>query len=544
MSNNKLKITPLGGLGEIGLNCQIWETESGIVLVDCGLMFPDALQFGIDLVIPPIDLILKKRDKVKAIVLTHGHEDHIGALPWLVRYFEGLDIYGSRFTLALVENKLREKKLLSKVNLNIVTEDTVLNLCDMTFNFLPTMHSIPQSFGLGVETPCGKIIHTGDFKLGEARNSYLDRFEAFAQDDLLLLMSDSTNVESDGFSGTEYNVKNSLRQVFYNAKGRVIITLFSSHIERINSVFEMAKEFNRGVVISGRSLFNNIETAKNLGLLESLPPLYSDQELPDISDDRIIILATGSQGEPMSALVRITSGEHKQIKIREGDTVIMSSRAIPGNAQAVNRMINSMYKLGARVFHNHMHATGHAHKEELRSMLNLVKPKYFVPMHGEYRHLACHIELAVECGVKKENTYMLDDCEELVFSDNKVELGAKIAAPPILIDGKGIGDVGALILKERQLLGSDGVVVVSLLLDAMTNEIISGPEVISRGFVFTEMLDHIIEDSKCLVLDAVEARKSTDDLTKLSDKIRSSLRGFFRAAIGRDPIVLPMIIEL
>ncbi len=544
-----MTITPLGGLGEIGLNCQMWDSPKGMVLVDCGLMFPDDLQLGVDVVIPPLDPILEQRDRLLGVVITHGHEDHIGALPWLASVVNGLKIYGSPLTLAFIEHKLRERGLMHRVELNTVTPKSVVTLGDFVFRFLPVSHSIPQGYALAVETPVGRILHTGDFKLDnnapEGMGTRLESFRDFAgKDGVRLLLSDSTNVEVAGHSRPEGVVKEALREIFAAAEGRIVITLFSSHIERIQSVFEIAREFDRAVVISGRSLVNNIERAKDYGYLKNPPQVYTDQAVPELAPERLVILATGSQGEPLSALARITTGEHRQLSIQEGDTVIMSSRAIPGNAPAVNRLINQMYRLGARVFHEGVHATGHAHREELRSMLNAARPQMFVPVHGEFRHMVRHRDLARECGVAAENALILEDGQPLTLFKDGFRLEEKIPAESLLVDGKGVGDVGALVLRERQLLGGAGVVVASIVLDAHTGALLRGPEMISRGFVFTRRFDHILEDAKCLVLDQLENRPENDDATKLGDRIRSSLRGFFRKVMGRDPVVLPVITEI
>ena len=549
MTDPFLTITPLGGLGEIGLNCQMWDSPAGMVLVDCGLMFPDDLQLGVDVVIPPLDPILERKERLLGVVLTHGHEDHIGAVPWLVSFIKGLTLYGSPFTLALVEHKLRERGLMDRAELVRVTPRDDIELGDLRFRFLPVSHSIPQGYALAVDSPVGRVIHTGDFKLDnraiDGRGTNLEQFREFAgKDGARLLLSDSTNVEVAGHSRPEGVVREALRDIFAAAEGRVVITLFSSHIERIQSVFEMAREFDRVVVISGRSLFNNIERAREHGLLQHPPQLYADQAVPDLPPSKVIILATGSQGEPLSALARITMGEHRYLSIQEGDTVIMSSRAIPGNAQAVNRLINQMYKLGARVMHEGVHATGHGHREELRAMLTAVRPDVFVPIHGEFRHMARHRELARECGVAPEHSLMLEDGQPLTLYADSFELGEKIPAESLLVDGKGVGDVGALVLRERQLLGGAGVVVVSLVLDEQTGELLHGPDVVSRGFVFTRRFDHVLEDAKCLVLDQIEERPDNDDITKLGERIRSSMRSFFRKVMGRDPVVLPVIIEL
>ena len=404
-----LTITPLGGLGEIGLNCQKWETQEGVVLVDCGLMFPDDYQLGVDVVIPRFESLVADRDRMAGVVLTHGHEDHIGALPWLVPRCKGLRIHGSPFTLALVEHKLGEHDLLEHVELVPVQPHSVLELAGLTFTFVPVCHSIPQGYALAVDSPVGKIIHTGDFKLDENSlgDPMCEEFRMFAgKEGVRLLLADSTNVEMEGHSRPEKEVYDTLRDIFAHAEGRIVIALFASHIDRIRSVLELAAECERTVLVSGRSLFTNIEKAVALGLLPTPDNLHSDYtgNLPSPAPERTLILATGTQGEPLSALTRIAKGEHRQLSLRAGDTVIMSARVIPGNARAVARVINQAYRHGARVYHDSkrtIHATGHACRDELRAVLHAVRPEYFIPIHGEYRHLAQHGLLAEECGVDK-----------------------------------------------------------------------------------------------------------------------------------------------
>lgn len=551
MTDTFLTITPLGGLGEIGMNCQMWNTPEGCVLVDCGIMFPDDQQLGVDVVIPPLEPILAQRERLLGVVLTHGHEDHIGAVPWLVSFVKGLKVYGSPMTLALVEHKLRERGLLDRAELITVTPEHNLMLGGLRFHFIPVSHSIPQGYALAVDTPVGKVVHTGDFKIDEFPSdgvgTDLPALRNFAgADGVRLLLSDSTNAESEGHTQSEKVVRETFHEIFSEAKGRIVITLFSSHIERIQMVFDMAREFDRAVVVSGRSLVNNIERARDLGFMRMPPELFTDQTIPDVSPERMVVIATGSQGEPLSALSRIASGEHRQLSIMEGDTVIMSSRVIPGNARAVNRLINQMYRMGADVCHDGtrpVHVSGHGRRDELRTMLDAVRPKFFVPIHGEYRHLIQHRDLARDWGIAPERTFILDDGEPLTLLPDTIRLEEKIPADSILVDGKGVGDVGNLVLRERQLLGGDGVVVVVLVLDEETGEVIHGPDMISKGFVFEQQFSHLLEDAKCLVLDHLETSPRLG-IPRLGDRIRSSLRSFFRKVVGRDPVVVPVITEV
>lgn len=547
MTPEHLKITPLGGLGEIGLNCQLWECAGKVTMIDCGLMFPDDFHLGIDVLIPHFGAVRAVRDRLDGIVLTHAHEDHIGALPWIIPELRQPRIYGSRFTLALVEHKLREHELANQVELIPVDASTILELGRLTFHFIPVCHSIPHGFGLGIETPVGRAIHSGDFKIDPAPlygpGTDLELFREFAgPSGVRVLLSDSTNVQRAGFSLTERVVKDSLARVFEEANGRIIVTLFSSHIHRIQEVFDLAREHGRSVIISGKSLATNIDIASSLGDLR-LPPDFHNafSGVPDIPPERSVLIVTGAQGEPLSALSRMVFGGHRQLAIAQGDTVVMSSRVIPGNARDISRLINGMYKLGARVYYENshpVHASGHAHREELKALLLATHPDLFVPIHGEFQHLFLHGELARECGVKPENVIVLEDGQPLSICPDSWQLDPRVAADYTLVDGKGVGDVGATVLRERKILGKEGFVVVSLVINGETREVIQGPQIFSRGFVYEQQLSHLLEDAKCLVIEELE---SCGDLCELGESIRMSLRRFFRGVLDRDPIVAPVI---
>ncbi|MBQ7739200.1 MAG: ribonuclease J [Desulfovibrionaceae bacterium] len=547
MENSYLKITPLGGLGEIGLNCQLWETEHGVVMIDCGIMFPSDELLGVDLLIPHFGAVNEVRDRVCCIILTHGHEDHIGALPWLVPLLKGVRIYGSDFTLALVEHKLLEHNVLDYVELVRCDWQTVIEAAGMRFHFFPVCHSIPQGFALGVETEVGKIIHSGDFKIDPAPLSGpgtdLAALKAFAGDNLRLLFSDSTNVGRLGHSLTEREVRDSLANIFAKARGRIIITLFSSHIQRIQEVFDLATKFGRTVVITGKSLATNIDIAKSLDLVDPPNDFYNAHyELPNLPDDQVVIVATGAQGEPFSALARMTYGAHKDLEIHEGDTVLMSSRIIPGNTTAIIRLINAMYHKGAEVLYegiHSIHASGHAHREELRALIETLKPELFVPVHGEFQHLVKHLQLARECGVAPDNCIFLEDGLPLVLYPTGYELDDPVPVECTLVDGKGVGDVGNQVLRERRLLGAEGLVIVVLVFDAESGIVLKGPEILSKGFTFTTH-NYLLEDAKCLVLDEIENLDSIDEQV-LTEQIRLSLRRFFRNVLGREPVIVSVI---
>ncbi len=541
-------IYPLGGLGEIGMNCMAVRSGKSMFLIDCGLMFPEESLLGVDVVIPCFDFILTNKRMLKGIVLTHGHEDHIGALPWLLNHVD-CPVYGSRFTQALVENKVREHGLEPYVTLRRVKGGDKVRFGDMTVHFIPVCHSIIDGFGLGIETPAGRIVHTGDFKIdrmplnGHATD--MDRFREFSKPGVQLLMSDSTNVERDGYALTEREISESLDEIFSQTSGRLLFTLFSSHIQRMQEIIDLAAKYGRKVAVSGKSMLRNIELARGLDQLRvddgQLVPLEALRNMPD---SEVVIMLTGSQGEPLSAMARLAKEEHRFIKVHKGDMVIMSSRFIPGNTRAITRIINKLYKLGAEVLYERVrgiHASGHAHSEELGVMLDTVKPKFFIPVHGEYRHLVKHSRLAVAHGVATERALVVEDGHPVTFfEDGRIRFEDRIPTDSTYVDGKGVGDVGESVLKERQLLAGDGLVVVTLILDNASGEIVLGPEILSRGFIFEKEYAHLLEDAKCIVLDIYE-NIPPGQTEKLKERIRSSLRRFFRKVLERDPVVLPVV---
>jgi ribonuclease J len=550
-SERMVTVLPLGGLGEIGLNCMLLSTPGSAAVIDCGLMFPDELLLGVDVVIPSFEPILAQAGKVKGIVLTHGHEDHIGALPWILPRLK-VPVYGSRFTLGLVENKLREHFLDDKVDLRPVAAGDTVVLGDFTFHFFPVCHSIIEGFALGVETPVGRMVHTGDFKIDQnpldGHATDLPAIRDFCGPGVKLLCSDSTNVEREGFALTEREIKATLSDIFAQAKGRILITLFSSHIQRMQEIVDLAALHGRKVGVSGKSLSKNIDLARDMGLLRAPDGVLRGnvEDMAGLEDREMVLLVTGSQGEPLAALSRIAMEEHRFIAVRPGDLVIMSSRFIPGNVKAITRVINRLYKLGAEVLYERVqaiHASGHAHKEELRMMLDAVNPEHFIPVHGEYRHLVKHGRLAVEQGVAPDKVIVTEDGGAVTFFEDGFRVEEPRPEEPIYVDGKGVGDVGQSVLKERRLLGGEGMVIVIMVVDQDTGEITHGPDVVSKGFVFEQHYAHVLEDAKCLILDIYESMPQ-GDAKKLKERIRSSLRRFFRKVLDRDPVVVPLVLSL
>ncbi len=547
MSTAQVTLTPLGGLGEIGMNCMALETEQSMILVDCGLMFPDVILYGVDVVIPRMDFILERKHKLRGIILTHGHEDHIGALAWLMPYLQQVPLYGSEFTLRLALKRLQERNLDSHVALHPVRGREHIEIGDFAVTFIPVCHSIIEGFGLGIETPAGRIVHTGDFKIDrnplDGHATDLEAMADFCRPGALLLLSDSTNVEREGYSLTEREIKATLDAVFAEAKGRILVTLFATHIQRMQEIFDLAAKYGRKVAFTGRSLVANIDVAKDLGHLRFNRQNSCElEELAYLDDSQIVILLTGSQGEPLSALSRVSRSEHRQLNIHKGDTVIMSSRFIPGNTRAITRVINDLYRQGATVLYEKVqaiHASGHAHQEELKIMLDTVRPKFFIPVHGEYRHLFKHAELAVSRGIAPERALILENGQPVTLSATSIRLEEAVYAESILVDGKGVGDVGQSVLKERQILGGEGLVIVLLIQDEL-GTIVFGPSIESKGFIFEQHFAHVLEDAKCIILDIMEGNPN-GEVYKLEERIRSSLRRFFRKVLERDPIVIPLI---
>ncbi len=548
---SQVTVHPLGGLGEIGMNCMLLKTEQAMVIIDCGLMFPEDYLFGVDIAIPDFAPILAEKEKLKGIILTHGHEDHIGALPWLLPFID-CPVYGSRFTLGLVEHKLTEREIAKHKLLQLVNPGERITLEDFSFTFFSACHSIVDGFALGIETPVGRMVHSGDFKIDrnpmDGISTDMDGIREFSASGVKLLFSDSTNIERPGFSLTEREIKASLRDVMRQSKGRVLVTLFSSHIQRIQEVFDLADAFGRKVAISGKSLLRNIELASEQGHLRIPHEVrYSLEEIDTLPDDHVVLLVTGSQGEPMAALSRMAQNDHRQLSIHAGDTVVLSSRVIPGNEAAISKVIDNLYRLGAaEVIHGQatdIHASGHAYRDELRLMLETVQPKFFIPVHGEYRHLVKHKRLAIDTGVMPERALVIENGTAVTFLENGIRFEESQGGGKILVDGKGVGDVGRTVLKDRALLASEGLVIVLIIVDENSGEIAIGPDILSKGFVFEQQYSHLLEDAKCLLLDVYE-NVPPGNTEKLKERVRSTLRKFFRKVLERDPVVVPLIISM
>ena len=549
---NILSVIPLGGVEEIGLNMSVIQYGDDIIVIDAGLMFPEEDMLGVDFVIPEFSYLLANREKIKGVIITHGHEDHTGALPFLLKEMNA-PVYGTSLTLGLVKEKLREHNI-DNIELITVRPREIVNLGVFSVEFVRVTHSIVDGVGLGISTPIGLIVHTGDFKLDptpvDGQLMDFHKFSEYGEKGTLLLMSDSTNAENGGFTYSEKEVRRAFEDIFLQAKGRIIIATFASNIHRIQQVIDVAVKYNRKVILCGKSIVSTAQIALDLGYL-SLPQntWLRLEDLKELKDDEVVIITTGSQGEPMSVLSRIATDEHKIIKIKEGDTVILSAKMIPGNERSIGRIINHLFRQGADVVYekvSEVHVSGHASKEELKLMLNLVRPKYFMPVHGEYRHLVYHSLLAKKLEIPKENIFIMKNGEILEIADNGARKNGRVNSGRIFIDGKGIGDVEEMVLRDRMRLAHDGIVLILLGIEKRTGNIVSGPDIISRGFVFEDASQEVINSVRELLADTI-GRLDKDlisDSALLKARLRNILKKYLRNTMNRRPMIMPIIFEV
>ena len=548
-----LKLIPLGGLGEIGLNMMVVEYKNTIFVIDAGLMFPEDYMLGVDYVIPDMSYLKQNRAKVCGIVLTHAHEDHIGALPYLLKEIN-VPIFGTPFTLGIVRHKLERHKLLGLISLHEVHPKECLKIGPIELEFIRVNHSVVDGVGLVIRTPVGTIIHTGDFKISYTANDNMktdvSRFAQCGEEGVLALLSDSTNVEKEGYTISDEKIGQALEQIMIGRKGRIIVAVFASNVDRIQQIINIAGKLGRKIVFNGCSMGVSVHLAESLGYVRIPEGMEIEiNQLNDYSDDEIIMITTGSQGEPMSALARMANGAHKQIKIQTDDTVILSSKFIPGNEKAIASIINNLYCRGADVVYekiSNIHVSGHAFQEELKLIINLIKPKFFMPIHGEYRHLVLHARLAESMGIPKDNLILAQNGQCVNMGLKRVLIQDLAIAGRVLIDGKGIGDVGNSVLKERRMLSEDGLVVVNMAFDEKTGIILYGPEIVSRGFVFETKTGHLVDDAQCVILELVEevGPNIPNRVKVIRAKLKTVLREYFFFVIGRRPVILPFIIEI
>ncbi|WP_234121063.1 ribonuclease J [Clostridium hydrogenum] len=550
---DKIKIMPLGGVNEIGKNLTVIEYKNEIVVIDCGLKFPDEEMFGIDIVIPDITYLVKNVERVKGIFLTHGHEDHIGALPYVLKQVN-VPVYGTKLTIGIVETKLKEHNLLSVVDLKVVKARDIIKLDSMSVEFITQSHSIADSMAIAIHTPMGVILHTGDFKIDytpiDGCVADLARFAELGKKGVLLMLCDSTNVERPGYTMSERTVGETFNNIFATAKGRIIVATFASNIHRIQQIVEASEKFGKKVAVSGRSMENIVAVAIELGYLKvNDGVMIGIDAINRYPNDKIVIITTGSQGEPMSALTRMAASEHKKVNIQLGDMVIISANPIPGNEKLVSRVINQLFKKGADVIYEaleNVHVSGHACQEELKLMHTLLKPRFFMPVHGEYRHLKQHAELAVSLGMPRENIVLTDNGDVIEVTRDSIRKNGTVMAGQIFVDGLGVGDVGNIVLRDRKHLSQDGILTVVVTIEKQSGSVAAGPDIISRGFVYVRESEDLMDEAKEIVKEALrecEENHITEWAT-IKSNIKEVLRVFLYEKTKRKPMILPIIMEI
>ena len=550
-NNSKLKIIPLGGLEQIGMNITAFEYEDSIIVVDCGLSFPEDDMLGIDLVIPDVTYLKNNIDKVKGFFITHGHEDHIGAIPYVLKDIN-VPIYATKLTIGIIENKLREHNMLTKVKRKVVKYGQHINLGCFRVEFIKTNHSIQDAAALAIYSPAGIVVHTGDFKVdytpvfGDSID--LQRFGEIGKKGVLALMCDSTNAERPGFTNSERTVGKTFDNIFADHQNtRIIIATFASNVDRVQQIINSAYKYGRKVVVEGRSMVNIITTATELGYLQ-IPEntLIDIEQLKNYPDEQTVLITTGSQGESMAALSRMASNLHKKVTIKPGDTIIFSSNPIPGNEKAVSNVINELFMKGAEVIFQDAHVSGHACQEEIKLIYSLVKPKYAIPVHGEYKHLTAQAKIAEELGINKDNIFLLSSGDVLELDEEGAAITGQVPVGDILVDGLGVGDVGNIVLRDRQHLAEDGIIIVVMTLEAGSGQVLAGPDIVSRGFVYVRGSESLMDEAKQVLEDTMEycMEKNITDWGKIKTSIKDDLGEFVWKKTKRRPMIMPIIMEV
>ncbi|MDZ5781859.1 ribonuclease J [Marinococcus luteus] len=550
-ANGNVRVFSLGGIGEIGKNMYVIESEQDMIVIDAGLMFPEDDMLGIDIVIPDISYLTQNKEKLRGIFLTHGHEDHIGALTYILRQVH-VPIYGTKLTLGIVESYVKEKGLRKKPDFRVVHDNSVIQTGQLKTSFFRTNHSIPDSVGMVVQTPEGIIVHTGDFKFDQTpvdgQYTSLDKLTEIGKKGVLCLLSDSINAEVPGVSPSEAIAGNGIMDIFLETEGRIVITTFATNIHRIQQVIQAAEESGRKIAVNGQAMEKTIEISRRLGYLDAEDDIFiTTDQVEDMDPKKVAILCTGSQGEPVSALMNMAKGEDDNLTIEEGDMVIIAANPVAGNEKTVSQTIDFLYQIGAEVvMGENVHSSGHARQEELKMMLNLVKPQYFIPVHGEYRMQFVHGELAEETGMDPNNVFLLDKGEVVEFSKGKAVKSGKVPAGNVLIDGLGIGDVGNIVLRDRRLLSEDGILVVVVTLSKKSGTIVSGPDIISRGFVYVRESEELMEKAHKKVSETLEKSisENVSEWSTLKSSIRDSMSRFLFEKTKRRPMILPIIMEI
>ncbi len=553
MTTEKIRLVPLGGLGEVGKNMMVVEYGNDILIIDVGVMFPDDEMFGVDLVIPDTNYLADKKSRIRGILITHGHEDHVGGLPYILPMLDFPPVYATRLTQGLINVKLKEHRLLDKATVNVITPGDQLELGESLIEFFRVNHSIPDAVGVVIRTPLGIIVHTGDYKFDytpvDGKPADFGALGRLGNEGVLLMMGDSTRIETPGYTPSERVINDSLDKIFANAPGRIMLATFASLISRVQQVTDTAARYDRFIALVGRSMINNVQMAIELGYL-NIPKgmLIRAEDINKFRPDQVVIICTGSQGEPTSALTRIANQDHRLIRIQSGDTIILSATPVPGNEKMVHRTINSLFRQGAEVFYqgiSNVHVSGHGAQEELKLMLSLIRPKFFVPVHGEYRQLILHAKLGHSLGIPEENIVVAEDGDIIELTADEIKMVDHLSSGNVFVDGLSVGDVGQIVLRDRKVLSQDGILMAVLTVDKETGQPIAGPDIVSRGFVYMRDAEELLESARARVLESFNGLNGhASDWSFVKDKIKYTLSDFLYEQTHRRPMIIPVVMEV